>query len=421
MTTPTTPMTPTPMTPMTPMTPTTQRPNDRRYLGDPDADGPMAAFAPELTDPRALLKAVAGVMHSLDRPPGALGDWLATERDLPEWADRDLMRAGQQVFQRWGLQIGAVLFGSSLPWAYAAEHGVQSLARSSDLFGRDVRLRIAETGQMLVDTCGLANANGASFDPDSQAYQTISGVRMLHAAVRRALPASPDWQHAWGLPINQEDLAGTLLTFTTIIFDGLPRLGVALRPEEEFAYLHLWSVIGHFLGVDHSVIPRDLAAARALQTEIASTQLAPCEQGRRLMQALLAEMELSMPRGLKKVPRTFVHHLAGPQVCDILDVPAPAWWAPILSLTAAVGRRVTPLPGVRAFAGWPGRVIASAMFRMYIDAGLKGRRPRFRIEAEEAKRWRLGTNSARVTWRERRLAGRRQSLVSAGADTVGMT
>ncbi|MEZ5258506.1 MAG: hypothetical protein R2705_16880 [Ilumatobacteraceae bacterium] len=35
---------------------------------------------------------------------------------------------------------------------------------------------------------------------------------------------------------------------------------------------------------------------------------------------LLTEMEISMPRGLRKLPRTFIHHLSGPRFADFACV-----------------------------------------------------------------------------------------------------
>ncbi len=385
---------------------------DARAIGDPPADEAFAPFAETVDLPAALLDALARLVHAGSvagaggRAPGPDGEdalvaWRRAPMPLPPWADRELIERGQQVFHRWGLPIATVLFTASLPWAYAAANGVQVLARLSDLSDRDIRRRIAETGQMLVDVHDLSLAETDEFDPAGRAVRTIADVRLVHAAVRSILLRSGGWDPAWGVPINQEDLAGTLLTFTVVVFDGLHRLGVSLSAADERAFLHLWAVVGHLLGIDHRLICLEVPAARRLRDEIATRQHAPSEAGRRIMAVLLAELERSMPRGFSSAPRTFVRHVAGAPIADLLGVGPAAPWGRLLRPAAAVGRVVTRTPAARLVAGWPGRLIAAAMFRMYIEVGLDGRPSRFRVDDDQMRRWRLATGERRA---ERRIA-----------------
>ena len=69
----------------------------------------------------------------------------------------------------------------------------------------------------------------------------------MHAAVRHLAPTSPAWRPDSGLPVNQEDLAGTLMAFSWIALDGLDKLGYRLTDDERAAYLHSWLVVGHLL------------------------------------------------------------------------------------------------------------------------------------------------------------------------------
>ena len=52
-----------------------------------------------------------------------------------------------------------------------------------------------------------------------------------------------------GLPINQEDLLGTLGTFTVTTFEVMEKLGVPWNDEAELAYLMLWDRVGELLGI----------------------------------------------------------------------------------------------------------------------------------------------------------------------------
>jgi hypothetical protein len=69
-------------------------------------------------------------------------------------------------------------------------------------------------------------------------------VRLIHSAIRHFI-GSGVWDEALGRPINQEDMAITLLTFSVSVLDGLRRFKIREAPEREEAYLHHWKVIGH--------------------------------------------------------------------------------------------------------------------------------------------------------------------------------
>ena len=45
-----------------------------------------------------------------------------------------------------------------------------------------------------------------------------------------------DWDRAWGVPVNQEDLLETLLTFTEIVFEVFDRTGVVYSEDDADAF-----------------------------------------------------------------------------------------------------------------------------------------------------------------------------------------
>ena len=89
-----------------------------------------------------------------------------------------------------------------------------------------------------------------------------------------------------GVPINQEDMVGTLMTFTWLILDGLAKLGNSLTPEDQQAYFETWLVVGRLMGVDADLLPATVADARALTALIEQRQIAESPQGREMMAAL---------------------------------------------------------------------------------------------------------------------------------------
>ena len=81
------------------------------------------------------------------------------------------------------------------------------------------------------------------------------GKRIMHAAIRRHLthdPARP-WDASLGVPINQEDLAGTLMSFSLLVMEGRGRLGLELSPAEREGYLRTWTGVGRILGVQSHI------------------------------------------------------------------------------------------------------------------------------------------------------------------------
>lgn len=366
-----------------------------RAIGDPPVDDALAHFVAGVA-PERITGYVAAALHDPDGPTAEVRAFLTEPATLPAWAVPERVEAGQAVFRRWSLPMATSLFSASLPWSYGAANGVQVLALASELTGRGVRTRVAETGQMLIDVHDLTLDPEQEFAPTGQAVRTIRGVRLLHAAVRASLQQSPRWRAEWGCPVNQEDLAGTLLTFTLVVFDGLRSLGIDLTRQEREDVLHLWAVIGHLLGVDERLLCHDLDTAEALRARIVERQHRASPEGVLLMAALLEDMEASVPRLARRVPRTFVRHIGGDRVADLLEVPPAAWWRPALRLLTVVGPVVTRRRIVGRLAAGPGRVIGAAMFRRYIEYGLDGQPSRFRISDEMIARWRLRPLRRRV-------------------------
>jgi hypothetical protein len=72
------------------------------------------------------------------------------------------------------------------------------------------------------------------------------------------------WDSSDGLPINQEDLAYTLLTFGYVIPTGLAKWGRAPTRQETEAFLHRWKVVGHIMGVRDELLTDDLDESREL-------------------------------------------------------------------------------------------------------------------------------------------------------------
>jgi uncharacterized protein YqjF (DUF2071 family) len=281
--------------------------DEMRLAGDPLADAAIDEMFSH-----GDIASVNRLMDSLTRNDGvpaanlpqAVRDYLAGSAAFPPF-DAATVATAQDLFVRHGPEILSVYGFYSLPAAYAARRGVQVIHRSGYLAKRPVR-RAFETVQMVVDVLspgGLA--------PAGRGVCTAQKVRLMHAAVRRILthdPARP-WDAELGVPINQEDLAGTLMTFSCLILEGLARLGVALTPAEQSAYHVTWMGVGRLLGVREDLLPETPDDARDLTLRIYRRQIDGSPEGHHLLSALLDGYAGLVPPGpLAGAPRNLVHH-----------------------------------------------------------------------------------------------------------------
>lgn len=359
------------------------------------------------------MQVLAGLREPATELPQRLDElldrWVSQEPALPPWADPKLIGAGQQFFNDWDLAICTALFNASLPSAYAGAQGARVLSPVSQLAKRaTVALRIGETGQLLLDITrpGAMERGGAG-------HRHATQVRELHAAVRAVLLGKDApggaWPEADGVPINQEDLLATLLTFTVVVFRALDLMGIDVSAEQKKAYLHLWAVTGHLLGITEARRVCDPQAADRLTIGLQDSLQQPSPDGAFLMAVLLDEMEFGMPLGLLRLPRTMVRFLVGDRVADMLAVPPAAWWSPALVAAAGLNRRLNRFPALRRINVFPARVMGRRVIQLWIDQQHRGAgRPSLSITPQQRQRWRLTEPDTPVAAKRRQRRIRRQ-------------
>lgn len=320
-------------------TPWDDRTLDRlRLVGDDPADRAVRAIyalrpaSAQWNDIHAALDALLADDTPLasDLPP-ELAAYLASSSQIPSGlalAAGD----GEAVFAAYGPEILMLLGCYSLPAAYAAAKGVQVLCHT-EFLERAARLRLFQTAQMVVDVL-----SPGGLGPRGAGIRAAQKVRLFHAAIRHLILTDTiePWDTATlGVPINQEDLAGTLMTFSVLVLDGLAKLDIVVPPDQQQAYLNAWRAVGWLMGVDPTLIPANVDEARTLMRIIQRRQVAPSEQGIRLTAALLDAMSEGPFAGgvehpdLKQMAVVLMRHLlqdeydaAGTSVADILRLPA---------------------------------------------------------------------------------------------------
>jgi len=222
-------------------------------------------------------------------------------------------------------------------------------------------------------------------------------VRLMHAAVRHLILSgraaavdAVEWDPAWGQPINQEDLAGTLLSFSHIPVVALRRMGIEVTPDEAAAYLHAWNVIGHIMGVRPELMPQNEDDATALTAAICRRQWAASDAGQQMTTALIEFAEHTVPGGVfNGVPAALIRFLNDPAVPGALGVDAlPVARLPIATIGAALGIVERDEDEHRLLAS-AGERFGRAFMEAFCLIERGGNRPPFEIPAVLQERWQL--------------------------------
>jgi uncharacterized protein (DUF2236 family) len=297
--------------------------NAMREQCDPLADETVRALFQQGKVPaaNALMKQlVVNEQLSVELLAPPLREYFEQSSQLPAWADMGLVQQGEELFGRYGPHIVTALFCASLPSCYAAVKGVQVLHLTARL-ETDPYRRVVETAQLIVDVMapgGLALGG--------RGIRSAQKVRLMHAAVRHLIHQKGEWNAAWGKPINQEDMAATLLTFSTVVLHSLERMGCDLSDTERRAYYHAWRVVGHVMGIDARLMPETPEEGVRFQQLVQSRLFAPSPEGQAMNRALLQLMEHVTPGNLfDSMPGALMRHLLGDTTADLLAVPASGW------------------------------------------------------------------------------------------------
>jgi hypothetical protein len=302
-----------------------------RFEADRPADDLVAALLQggSISSARAF---IAALVEGGAAPEGpvhdAWQDFVASERLDP--IDLALVRRAEHLFKVWGAQITLALCFGSLAGGYAANRFSALLLGVSRLESDPAR-RVFETAQFGFDVLGPGG-----MEPGGRGEQAAQRVRLMHAAVRRLMreahDASPGedwispkghvfWRTSWGVPINQEDMMGTIMTMSVHALECLKILGVRVSTEDRWAYVYAWLRVGRELGVQESLLPRDLGEAEALWALEQKRQLEQSPAGAELENVLLGALGALLPsRGLRFIPRALVWKLNGPEVARMVGL-----------------------------------------------------------------------------------------------------
>ncbi len=302
----------------------------KRLRADPPADAVIEQVV-ATHGPAEAKKVFDLLIRNIELPLGQLPPqirtFVQTHSRLPSWADAGQIGLAQDFFIDHGPKLLIILYFKSLPILYSCKNGAQVLVQTGRLaYNQQEPLifsrRIAETGQFLLEVMapqGLRENGGA--------LHTILKVRLIHAAIRSFIPADRWDENTLGKPINQEDMALTLMTFSVALLDGLKQFGIYENTEKQEAYLHSWKVIGHLLGIDADLLPENVPEGKMLLSRIIERESASSEEGKILADALISFVEGHFKTAMGKVsPRILIRYLAGTAIAGRIGVNRSPWW-----------------------------------------------------------------------------------------------
>jgi len=339
-----------------------------QVLGQPDgvrrynhllamADMLLASPALVLTEKSALRQ------HLREVAPETLAYYQPAP--APAWLDEHKLRIASRLWHDNAIASIGVLYALSLPCAYLYITGVPALYETGKLAKHEyIFQRIYETGlfadavmdeggiEVLEDDVPGKRSTGQRF-LWGRGYLATKKVRFLHASIRYMLEHPPQVDKAaasadgsrtlteyltathwpkWdrkknkGAPINQEQLALVLLTFGYLIPMGLERWGCRVSREQKHAFLHLWRVVGHILGIRDDLMTDDWDEAEALTRTILARQAGPSDYGKHLTVSLMDFMRSYLPH----LPGGLRQRLAAHFIVDQLEQLDPGYPAMVL-------------------------------------------------------------------------------------------
>jgi hypothetical protein len=310
------------------------------FQGDPAADALVAwIHGVGMGEGRVLVeRALERGMDGVPDAPAPLRAFFEEIEVVPAWLDRRTLARACRVPRRAALGHNYVLFSISLLAGYLSSGVTKTLAATGELEAMAPR-RVAETSRFIESLydSGTLSRNSAGFK------NTIR-VRLMHAFVRDKLLRSGWDASRWGMPINQADMAGTVLSFSVTYLMGLRMLGFVVSSAEREALIHFWRYAGRLLGVSEALLPATERESLRLLWLAAATQTGPDDDGRALARALLGVPDAYGHEGFVgellarfdvRFCAGFTRSFIGDSAADDLGLPDTPWKYAFLAFAGA--------------------------------------------------------------------------------------
>ena len=366
--------------------------DELRLHGDPLADDVVADLYAN-SETGEVNRLLGRMIHELDPVPEALPacvrTYLQATQDALESVDEARLECGQRLFAQHGPTMSMILATYSLPAAYCAAKGVEVLWRTGKLYTNPLR-RVFETAQLVIDVM-----TPGGLQPKGAGERSVQRVRLMHAGVRHLI--THDDRMPWdgarlGVPINQEDMAGTLGTFAYIVLDGLDKLHIPLTGEERDSYLYAWDVVAGLMGLRAELRPQGFEEARTLNDLIHRRQIRPSQAGREMIAAIIGMMKDQTPGHLVDGfgPSMVRHFIADDPLCDGMGVPPADWTGALMDDVDKVLHWLGVEERHHPALAWGAQRLGIALLQALLVVDRGGARPSFAIPRGLADGWGVG-------------------------------
>lgn len=287
-----------------------------RHTCDPLADAVAAGI--ERKRPSHMIDEVIARAAS---EGGAFRDYLDHANSVPAWVNWDAIEHARRINLAFANVRAIALLVSSLVEGYSLSKAAHVLVATGRL-QQDVLKRVYETSQM---THNISVPDGIR--PGQPGHRTMMEVRLLHAMVRKYLRGRGWDVSLYDEPINQEDMAFTIIEFDYLAVRGMERMGARLSDDDRVALHHLWRYGAYLNGVDERLIT-DSPAEEIYQYErIRDRQRNPNEESRSLAISVITALAGQPPFNL---PESLLFELSrlclGNELADAYQLPRHAGW-----------------------------------------------------------------------------------------------
>ncbi|TMS50981.1 oxygenase MpaB family protein [Mycobacterium sp. DBP42] len=308
---------------------------------------------------RALFeKALADGIDNVPEAPEPLREFFIGVETVPDWLDRDKLRKGQRGLLRGGSDGMSVARDVSLLGGYQFSGFNKTLLRTGAL-EKGSNKRFAETMQWAMDVI-----SDGGLEPFGVGYRSTLHVRLIHAFVRRHVAAMPDWRgDEWGLPVNQTDMAATLVGALVAPPVAALGMGILPAPGELDAIAHLTRYVGWLIGVEDEWLPRSFRDSVRVLYHTSTALAVPDETTQQLSIPMAADPLSWHYRGSGALRRrlAWAQHLSitsaflGPSAMRVLGLPAymPPWYPLVkmpVNLIRSAAAMASPAGMARAVA-----------------------------------------------------------------------
>ncbi|MGB8404440.1 MAG: oxygenase MpaB family protein [Mycobacterium sp.] len=324
-----------------------RRLGERLNVGDEPMDELVESMsAAGMKQQRPLFdRALAGGIASVPEAPEPLRQFLTAVEARPDWVDADMLRVGQRALRRGGADGMYIARDVALLGGYQFSGFNQTLLRTGAL-EKGSNQRFAETMRWALDVISVGGLQSQGLG-----YQSTLRVRLVHALVRRHVTAMSDWDaEEWGVPVNQTDMAATLVGALIAPVVGGLAMGIVMTPRELTCIAHLTRYVGWLIGVQNEWLPRSFRDAIRILFHTSTALSTPDETTRQLSVPMAKDPLAWHYESLVGVRRrlAWAQHLSvttaflGPRAMRTLGLPAymPPWY-PMVRI---------PVNGVRSIA-----------------------------------------------------------------------